>query len=142
MKTYMGTAKSIRAFEDKIAQAGGYRDHTDACNHLEGRKMIRDANRREFVNELIAQTKPELTKQFCFDGFFWSKDKPVLELKGDFDTPNFTLTFQTAGKILVSPDKNTSWAMIVDSDYADFTKLVKDILACMWVIQIKAGGNI
>ena len=93
------------------------------------------ARRDALVNAIIAETKPEKTGTFSFDYFGW-EDGSVLHLGGDHGTPDFTLIFYEGGKVMVSPDSNTSCTKVVETDYSDTPKLAKDILATITVIML------
>lgn len=95
--------------------------------------------RNQLIDALIAQTAPEKTGTFCFDGFEWEKDKPTLQLHGDHGTPDFRLEFLKGGAVRVTPNENSSWGLTVGSTYKDFQKLAQDILATMIVILIRMG---
>lgn len=96
----------------------------------------KEQNRQELMMAIINATRPERTGEWCWDGMAWDDSLPILHLYGDHGTPDFTLTF-FANRVLVSPDRNPSWAKTVQvQDYCDLVKIASDIVATTLIVDI------
>lgn len=101
-----------------------------------------EKNRQNLIESLRELTRPEVS-DFRFDCMDWDGDNPILKLKGNEETPDFTVTLGSPDDdfvVIVLPDDHPEFSMHSNTVCRRVKRLAQEIWLCCISIMIEKMG--